>query len=88
MKTAYVFNDGKTTGQEKGGFKPDTAATGINWIIIARRAPIAVSKTDKIRIFEPNVNQKADAWKLDYRKFHDLWIPTNKLAGVWVNTGA
>lgn len=88
MKTAYVFNDGKTTGQEKGGFKPDTAAKGINWIIIARRAPIAVSKTDKIRIFEPNVNQKADAWKLDYRKFHDLWIPTNKLAGVWVNTGA
>ena len=50
MKTAYVFNDGKTTGQEKGGFKPDTAAKGINWIIIARRAPIAVSKTDKIRI--------------------------------------
>ena len=88
MKTAYVFNDGTTGGQEAGGFKPDTSAKGINWIILSRRAPIAVSKTDKIRIFEPNVNQKADAWKLDYRKYHDLWIPTNKLAGVWVNTGA
>ena len=88
MKTAYVFNDGTTGGQEAGGFKPDTSAKGINWIILSRRAPIAISKTDRIRIFEPNVNQKADAWKLDYRKYHDLWIPTNKLAGVWVNTGA
>ena len=88
MKTAYVFNDGTTGGQEAGGFKPDTSAKGINWIILSRRAPIAISKTDKIRIFEPNVNQKADAWKLDYRKYHELWIPTNNLAGVWVNTGA
>ena len=88
MKTAYVFNDGKTTGQEAGGFKADTGAKAINWIIISRRAPIAISKTDKVRIFAPDVNQKADAWKLDYRKFHDLWIPTNKLAGVWANIGA
>ena len=88
MKSAYVFNDGKTTGQETGGFKADTGAKSINWIIISRRAPIAISKTDKVRIFAPDVNQKADAWKLDYRKFHDLWIPTNKLAGVWANIGA
>lgn len=88
MKTAYVFADGKTTGQEAGGFKPDTGAKSINWIIMARKAPIAISKTDKIRVFDPNTNQAADAWKLDYRKFHDIWIPSNKLAGVWVNTGA
>ena len=88
MKTAYIFNDGKTTGQEAGGFKADTGAKPINWILMARRAPIAISKTDKVRIFSPDVNQKADAWKLDYRKFHDIWIPSNKLAGVWVNTGA
>ena len=88
MKTAYVFNDGKTTGQEAGGFKADTGAKPINWILMARRAPIAISKTDKVRIFGPSVNQKADAWKLDYRKFHDIWIPANRLAGVWVNTGA
>ena len=88
MKTAYVFKDGTTSGQEAGGFVADGTAKGINWSIIARRAPIAISKTDKVRIFEPNVNQKADAWKLDYRKYHDIWIPNNKLAGVWVNTGA
>ncbi|WP_301860975.1 hypothetical protein [uncultured Megasphaera sp.] len=86
MKSKYTFNDGTTEGQTAGGFVAAADAVDINWIITSRRAPIAISKTDKVRIFEPNVNQNADAWKLDYRKFHDLWIPTSRLASVWVNT--
>lgn len=88
MKTAYVFNDGKTANQQAGGFKADTAAKDINWIIMPQRAPIAVSKTDKVRVFTPELNQKADAWKIDYRKYHDLWIPKNRFAAIRVNTGA
>ena len=88
MKTAYVFNDGKTANQQAGGFKADTGAKDINWIIMPQRAPIAVSKTDKVRVFAPDVNQKADAWKIDYRKYHDLWIPKNRFAAIRVNTGA
>lgn len=88
MKSAYTFNDGSTAGQKEGGFAAEEGAVDINWIITSRRAPIAISKTDKVRIFEPDVNQNADAWKLDYRKFHDLWIPTSRLASVWVNVGA
>lgn len=85
LKTAYEFFDGETTGQEQGGFAAAADAKAINWIISARNAPIAISKTDKVRVFDPNTNQNADAWKLDYRQYHDLWIPTNKLAGVFVN---
>lgn len=88
MKTQYVFNDGKTANQQAGGFKADTGAKDINWIIMPQRAPIAVSKTDKVRIFTPELNQKADAWKIDYRKYHDLWIPKNRFAAIRVNTGA
>lgn len=88
MKTAYVFNDGKTANQQAGGFKADTGAKDINWIIMPQRAPIAVSKTDKVRIFTPELNQKADAWKIDYRKYHDLWIPKNRFSAIRVNTGA
>lgn len=87
MKTAYIFNDGKTANQQAGGFKADTAAKDINWIIMPQRAPIAVSKTDKVRVFTPELNQKADAWKIDYRKYHDLWIPKNRFAAIRVNTG-
>lgn len=86
MKTAYTFNDGSTTGQTSGGFVPASGALGINWIVSARRAPIAVSKTDKMKIFDPDTNQDADAWKLEYRKFHELWVATNKLSAVRVST--
>lgn len=88
LKSQYVFNDGKTSGQEKGGFKADTGAKAINWLIMSRKAAIAVSKTDKMRIFDPTINQQADAWAIDYRKFHDVWVPKNRLASLWVNFGA
>lgn len=88
MKTEYVFNDGSTTGQEAGGFVAGAGAKQINWIVSPRNAPIGISKTDKVRIFTPDQNQKADAWKLDYRKYHDLIIPDNKLAAFKVTVGA
>jgi hypothetical protein len=85
LKTAYVFNDGKTTGQTQGGFVADASAKNINWIISRQDAPVAISKTDTIRIFDPMTNQQANAYKLDYRKYHDIFIPDNKLKGVFVN---
>lgn len=74
LKTAYKFNDGKSASQTAGGFAPDSAAKNINWLITPLTAPIAVNKTEKVRIFDPKTNQSADGWKLDYRKYHDLWI--------------
>lgn len=57
----------------------------INWIVVDGRAPIAVSKTDVPRIFTPDVNQDADAWRVTYRKYHDIWIPDNKRGLVWAS---
>lgn len=85
LKTAYVFRDGRTTGQTQGGFTPDASAKNINWIISAQNVPIAVSKTDNMKIFDPTVVQDADGYKMDYRKYHDLWIPDNKFDGLFVN---
>ena len=85
LQTAFKFNDGKTSGQEKGGFVKDSSSKAVNWIISAKDAIVAVSKTDKVRVFDPAINQTADAWKTDYRKFHDLWIPKAKLEKVFVN---
>ncbi len=85
LKTAYLFKDGKTEGQKTGGFAPAEGCRSINWIITPRTAPIAVSKTDKMRIFDPETNQKARAWAMDYRKFHDLWITDQKIEQCFVN---
>lgn len=84
MKTAYTFNDGKSGGQEAGGFTPTAKAIQINWIICPKSAPIAVSKTDNFKIFDPEVNQTADAWLVELRKFHDLWIKDNVLPSIRV----
>lgn len=88
LKTAIVIQDGTTTDQEAGGFIDGEAAAGINWIITTKDAPIAISKTDKVRVFSPDQNQTADAYKIDFRKYHDLWVPTNKLQSIYVNTKA
>ena len=86
LKTAFAFRDGTTAGQEAGGFVAAAGALDINWLISTKDAPIAISKTDKVRTFSPDVNQDADAWKIDYRKYHDVFVPTNKLPCIYVNT--
>ncbi|MBQ2777523.1 MAG: hypothetical protein IJF50_08470 [Peptococcaceae bacterium] len=80
LKTEYLFKD-EAAG---GGFAPTEGAKNILWEICPRRVPIGLCKTDKLRIFTPEVNQKADAWKIDYRKYHDLMIKQQKLASVLV----
>lgn len=85
MKTVYKFRDGKTSGQEKGGFEPDATAKDINWIICPRTLPVAVSRTDKMRIFDPETYQEKRAWAMDYRKYHDLWIPSQQMESMLVN---
>lgn len=85
MVTKLKFNDGKSSGQTAGGFIKDVKGLDINFEIIAMEAPIAVQKTDNMRIFSPEVNQDARAWKMDYRKFHDVWVLDNKQKGLYVN---
>lgn len=84
MYTKIKLNDGTTSNQTQGGFTKDTGSKTINFEIVAKEAPIAVQKTDKMRIFTPEVNQDARAWKMDYRKFHDIWVLDNKQKGLYV----
>lgn len=81
MKTEYTFSD-------TDGFTASPTAKQINWIICPKNAPIAVSKTDNVKIITPEQNQFADAWDIDYRKYHDLFIPENKKAAIAVCTAS
>lgn len=84
MVSKIKLLDGKTSQQEQGGFEKAEDAKDINFIVIARSVPIAVSKTDKMRIFDPDTYQGSNAWKCDYRKYHDVWVMENKRKGVIV----
>ena len=85
MKTSYLFKDGKTEGEKEGGFVPAENAVSINWIITPQKAPIAVTKQDKMKIIDPDTYQKADAWFIAYRRYHELWLPENRYKKCWVN---
>lgn len=85
MYTAITLNDGKTSSQEDGGYAKGTKAKDINFFICPRTTPIAITKQDVMRIFDPLTNQKLNAWQIDYRRFHDLWVLDNKLDSIYLN---
>lgn len=88
MKSAYDFADGVSEGQREGGFAPASGAKDMKWIITPVTAPIAVAKIDKMRAFTPEEYQKADAWKVDYRLYHDLWMTQESCDATIIRTGA
>lgn len=85
MYSAITLYDGKTVGQEAGGYVKGVDALEANFIIVPRNVPIAISKQDVMRIFDPMTNQDANAWAMDYRRFHDLWTLENKENLIYVN---
>lgn len=85
MYTAITLYDGKTSGQEAGGYVKGASALDINFVVLPRITPIAVTKQDKMRIFDPNVNQKLNAWQMDYRRFHDIWVLDNKINSIYLS---
>lgn len=84
--TEITTNDGTTAGQEAGGYAK-TAVTGkdINFMIVSLSAVIGVTKHVAPRVFSPDVNQDADAWKFQYRIYHDIFVPENKVDGIYLH---
>lgn len=60
----------------------------INFLIVHPTAVEAVAKHVKLRAFTPDENQDKDAYKFQYRIYHDGFVYANKVAGVYVSTGA
>lgn len=85
--TAITMADGKTSGQTAGGYTQATGAYLINFLIVHPSAVCQVLKHVKPRIFSPDVNQKADAWKFDYRVYHDMFVYDNKVKGIYLHRG-
>lgn len=86
MYSAIQIYDGETTGQTVGGYVKGSTAKDINFIICPLTTPIAVSKQDDLRIFDPTVNQKFSGWSMDYRRYHELWVKKKQEKSIYLNT--
>lgn len=83
--------DGKTVGEEIGGYKAAAGAKAIGMLMIQRDAVLQLAKRRIARVWAPTkeqaagtdgVNPNADAWKFDYRVYHDAWVLDEKVNGI------
>lgn len=89
FNTAITLNDGISAGEVEGGFTiPASTSYPINFMIIHPSAVVQIAKHVVPRIFSPQVNQSADAWKFDYRIYHDAFVENNKVAGIYLHRAA
>lgn len=85
LYSSITLYDGITAGQEAGGYVKGSAAYDVNFVIVPREVPLAITKQDAMRIFDPNTNQAANAWAMDYRRYHDIWVLDNKSNSIYAN---
>lgn len=83
--TAIELLDGKTGGEEKGGYKKASGAADINFEIIHKPATLQFTKHAVPKIISPEMNQDADAWKYGYRNYGLCDTYENKAAGIYVH---
>ncbi len=78
MKTAYQFG-----GTEAGGFKVADGAREVFMLVLPKTAAHLVKKTEKMRIFTPEQNVGADAYKFDYRIYYDVFVKSSAADTIW-----
>lgn len=79
--TAITLND----GSENWGYAKASGAADINFMIIYPQAILQVQKFALPKIFSPDVNQDKDAWKFQFRLYHDAFVYENKVKGIYLH---
>ena len=87
MKSAYDFV-AESAGENAGGFEPAENAKDIHMLMLPKKAAALVRKTEKIRVWTPDQNIDADAYKFDYRVYYDVFVKKSNLGAIYVSTGA
>lgn len=78
MKTAYDFENGTA-----GGFSPAGNCAETYMLVCPKSGAHLVKKTENMRIFTPEQNIDADAYKFDYRIYYDVFVKKSGLDAIW-----
>lgn len=90
FNTAINLNDAISAGETAGDYTipTDGSSYPINFMIVHPSAVAQVVHHDLPRIFNPLINQSANAWRFDYRIVHDIFVMQNKVKGVYLHRAA
>ncbi len=64
------------------------SGNAINFMIVEKGAVVQAKKFALPKIFDPDENQTKDAWKFQFRLYHDAFVYENKVAGIYTNVQA
>lgn len=67
------------------GFAKGADGKNLNFLIVDPKAAFAVAKHKKLRVFDPDTNQKRDDYLFQYRLYHDMFVYPQKAAGIYAH---
>ncbi len=76
-------SDRMHTKVKKTSGKIEADGNELAFLIAGKDIPIAVAKHNPVRTFTPEQNQTADAYVLNYRIYHDIWVEDNKVDALY-----
>lgn len=79
--SAVTLNDGSASW----GFTKGADAKALNFMIIYPQAVLQAKKFALPKIFTPDENQTMDAWKFQFRLYHDAFVYDNKAKGIFAH---
>lgn len=84
MYSAYRSLNGVDDDQYNGGFVIASGAVPIQYIVMPRSAAFRITRTKKIRVFQPDGNILKDAYALQYRRLYDVICLESKKSSIFV----
>lgn len=87
-QTRFYTDITLNSGAEAWGFTKGADAKDINFLALSKSAVLQATKLALPKIFDPDTNQSKDAWKFQYRLYHDCFTYENKVNGIYVHTKA
>lgn len=79
--TKIQLNDGTSNW----GYTKAEDGKSINFMIVYPGAVLQVKKFALPKIFTPDENQEKDAWKFQFRLYHDAFVYENKAKGIYLH---
>lgn len=80
-----VTLDAGATASAGGYTKTATTGRNINFMVVYPPAVVQATKMANMKIFDPDENQTKDAWKIQYRLYHDAFVYDNKVTGIYLH---
>ncbi len=72
-------------GTDSWGYTKAGSGKALNFMIVHPSAILQVQKFALPKIFTPDENQTMDAWKFQFRLYHDAFVYENKAKGVFAH---